>query len=146
MGEDPALDVGAKLAFDEVWNRMIAIAGSSEKCLEVLAHSWPRRDSCECSQGPGAARRARARAGALGALKSPRVGPFAPDTPLSDDAHTRTLRQNAASFAYPPGRAAASNSRDRAAIHSSPGELRQLLSRHGSRAARRPYAVLERSG
>ncbi len=38
MGEDSAVDIGVKLAFDEVRYRVIAIAGSCEECLEVLAH------------------------------------------------------------------------------------------------------------
>jgi hypothetical protein len=38
VGQDSAFGVGAKLAFDEVRHRMIAVAGASEKRLEVLAH------------------------------------------------------------------------------------------------------------
>ena len=38
MGKNPAVDIGTKLAFDEVRYRVIAIAGSSEECLEVLTH------------------------------------------------------------------------------------------------------------
>ena len=49
----------------------------------------------------GAGRRARDRAGALGALKSSRSQAFPADASLPDDPHTRTLRQNAASLTYP---------------------------------------------
>jgi hypothetical protein len=38
VGEDSAFQVGAKLAFNEVRHRVFGIAGSSEECLEVLAH------------------------------------------------------------------------------------------------------------
>jgi hypothetical protein len=38
VGEDSAFQVGAKLAFNEVRHRVVGFAGSSEECLEVLAH------------------------------------------------------------------------------------------------------------
>jgi hypothetical protein len=38
VGQDSALEVGAKLAFHEVRNGMLAVLGACEKCLEVLTH------------------------------------------------------------------------------------------------------------